>query len=439
MMSVISILIMSMVLSGLWGEVLLFMGVMFMSMVLCGSDLGGGKITGLIEVDNLGLVLISLSVWVVGMSFLGSMQIKNLSLSSASFVFISLILLLSLVFSFSFSDYLLFYLSFETCLIPILFMILGWGYQPERAQAGVYMLFYTLLGSLPLFFMIMYIKMKQGLGNMYMVDDSGFSSVIMYLFLVVAFLVKFPMYSVHLWLLKAHVEAPVAGSMILAGVLLKLGGYGLIRVLPLCVSCPSVVFNFIISMSLWGGVVVSLGCLRQIDMKLLVACSSVVHMGSCVGGLFVLSEWGYKGAVGMMVGHGLCSSGLFYLVNLVYERTHSRSMLISKGLLNLMPAMSLWWFLMLSANMSAPPSLNLLSEIMLIVSLVSWSSWSMLMLAMMAFFSASYSIYLFSLSQHGAYLLSKSGFHSGGCIEYLVVFLHWVPLNLLVLSFYCIS
>lgn len=159
-------------------------------------------------------------------------------------------------------------------------------------------------------------------------------------FLVGAFLVKFPMYGVHLWLLKAHVEAPVAGSIILAGVLLKLGGYGLIRFLVFF-DASSLIFEAVVGLRLWGGFMVRLSCLRQTDIKLLVASSSVVHMGSCIGGLFVLREIGHKGCVGLIVAHGLCSSGLFYLVNLVYERRHRRSMLLRKGLLNLIPSISL--------------------------------------------------------------------------------------------------
>ena len=187
------------------------------------------------------------------------------------------------------SDFIFFYLRFESCLIPIFFIIFGWGYQPERAQAGIYMLFYTLFGSLPLFFLIVN-KRNCGIGYMYDLGVLNRESIVFFVFLVGAFLVKFPIYSVHLWLLKAHVEAPVAGSIILAGVILKLGGYGLIRFLPSTVNAPSLFREIILCLSLWGGVVVSLRCLRQIDMKLLIARSSVVHIRICIGGLFVLRE-----------------------------------------------------------------------------------------------------------------------------------------------------
>lgn len=159
--------------------------------------------------------------------------------------------------------------------------------------------------------------------------------------LVVAFLVKFPIYGVHLWLLKAHVEAPVAGSIVLAGVLLKLGGYGLIRVLSVWGGSVNWLIETVVGVRIIGGVFVRLVCLRHIDIKLLIASSSVVHMRMCIGGVFILSDWGYKGCLLVMLAHGLCSSGLFYLANLVYERTRSRSLFISKGFLRLMPRMRL--------------------------------------------------------------------------------------------------
>nr|ACM79553.1 NADH dehydrogenase subunit 4 [Onisimus nanseni] len=423
----------SFLISFIWGEVLMSVMMLTFGYLIKTSDNGYIELSEFFEVDSVSSLLIILSLWIIILSFLGSMTIKNTTYFMELYMMVGMSLLFFLVLSFSFKEYLLFYLSFESCLIPIFLMILGWGYQPERGQAGLYMLVYTLLGSLPLFFMIVLLLMEVGSGTMHMILNlkvSGLSC----LFVIMAFLVKFPMYGLHLWLFKAHVEAPVAGSMILAGVLLKLGGYGLIRVLPL-VQAP-LLSSFIVGISIWGGFLVSMSCLRCTDMKLLVASSSVVHMGSCIGGLFIFSELGYKGCVSMMIAHGLCSSGLFYLVDLVYSRVHSRSLMVGKGLMNMMPSFSLWWFLMLAVNMAAPPSMNLMSEILLIISLISWSPVSMLSLMGLSFFSAVYSLYLFSLSQHGIYFISKSGIQSGLLLEHLVILSHWAPLNFLILIFY---
>nr|QWQ55620.1 NADH dehydrogenase subunit 4 [Ruidocollaris sinensis] len=411
---------------------LLYLGMLFFmsSFVLSKGIYNLGYLFG---IDVLGFGLILLSFWICGLMITASGFIYKYSFFKDLFLFIVVFLLIMLYCTFSSLTLFSFYLFFEGSLIPTLLLILGWGYQPERLQAGFYLLFYTLLASLPLLVSLFYIYKLYGSLSINLLKNYDLLSLYMYLALIMAFLVKMPMFLVHLWLPKAHVEAPVSGSMILAGVLLKMGGYGLLRVYMLILSL-GIKLNYLwVSVSLVGGGLVSLVCLRQTDLKSLIAYSSVSHMGMIIGGIMTLTMWGFGSTYSLMLGHGLCSSGLFCLANIAYERTGSRSLLINKGLMNFMPSMTLWWFLLSSSNMAAPPSLNLMGEIGLLNSLVGWSWLSMISLMFLSFFSAAYSLYLYSYSQHGTMF---SGFYScsGGYVrEYLLLLLHWLPLNLLIL------
>ncbi|CRL08763.1 ND4 [Clunio marinus] len=388
----------------------------------------------LFGIDLLSFGLILLSVWISLLMIMSSELLKKNKNFVSLFIFFILMLLLLLMLTFSCFNFFLFYLFFESSLIPTLFLILGWGYQPERIQAGFYLLFYTLLASFPLLMVIFFIMFKYNSIMFFFFMDFFNLNFLFYLMLIFAFLVKMPMFLVHLWLPKAHVEAPVAGSMILAGILLKLGGYGLLRIFPLVLNLGVKLNFFFISISLIGGGLISLLCLRQVDMKLLIAYSSVAHMGIVLGGLLTLTSWGLMGAYTLMLAHGLCSSGLFSIANMSYERLGSRSLFINKGLLNMMPSMSMWWFFFCSGNMAAPPTLNLLGEISLLNSIISWSIFSIMFLTFLSFFSAAYSLYLYSFSQQGKMFSAIFSFSAGFVREYLVLFLHIFPLNLLILK-----
>jgi len=243
-----------------------------------------------------------------------------------------------------------FYILFELSLLPTLGIVLLYGYQPEKLGAGGHLLLYTALSSLPLLLLLLILPPYfsfWGEGA----PVGGAAAV----GLTIAFMVKRPMYRVHLWLPKAHVEAPVAGRMALAGILLKLGSYGLYLVLPHATGEVLVVY---LLLSVWGSVASGALCLRQWDIKSLIAYSSVVHIGVVGTGLLLGTELGAGAALLIVVGHGVCSPMVFSYAFHVYQFTHSRLLVRCRGGLT-RPVMAVVFLLIIAVNIGVPPFLNL--------------------------------------------------------------------------------
>nr|ADE05917.1 NADH dehydrogenase subunit 4 [Mytilus trossulus] len=400
-----------------------------MAMVATSLTMGKVELNGLFATDWVMSLMVSLTLFVSVLSYLSSVKISRKASFNLMIISISLIL----VVSFSVSSFFLFFFFFESVLGPLLLLILGWGYQPERLQAGGYMVIYTVFGSL--FFL-------WGVSELYMSGvSSSMSSVgnlvkkmdmsLWWLYML-GFLIKLPMYPFHLWLPKAHVEAPVAGSMLLAGVVLKLGGYGLLRLMTVMqINLSSVSYVSLLTVSLAGGLYAGLACVRQADLKCLVAYSSVAHMSLVLLGVLSNTVLGVVGAVVIMVGHGLCSSGLFSYVNSIYKMSHSRLLVMNKGGLVICPSLALMCFLLSSSNMAAPPSLNLLGEI-LIFGVGGWMSSGFLsMLGLMSFISACFSLYLYGSCSHGKGLMHSNSLSLSSVCDVFVLVSHWAPLNIL--------
>lgn len=349
-------------------------------------------------IDGISLLFIFLTTFLFPICMLYNWEsVNNIQSNHYCIIFSMELILIGIFIT---QNALYFYICFEAVLIPMFILIGINNYRARRIHAAYMLFLYTTFGSLFTLISLIIIYSNTGTFNFYTLYSCKINediSLILWLFLFFSLSVKIPLFPFHIWLPEAHVEAPTEGSIILAGVLLKLGFYGYIRILiPIFYETTLYYMPLIYSISLVSGIYASLVTLRQIDMKKIIAYSSVAHMSIGILGLFTLNPIGIVGSTILMFSHGVVSGGLFLIIGILYDRFKTKTLFYMNGLIQFMPLAGTFMFILILANISFPGTSNFIGETLCLLGITKLYKGVLIFIAPTLFLCTLYSLLLYN-------------------------------------------
>jgi proton-translocating NADH-quinone oxidoreductase chain M len=353
-------------------------------------------------IDGYSLFIVLLTTFIFPICILTSWD-ENVN-NKSHLLYLLLIELFTLL-TFTALDLFIFFISFEGTLIPMFLLIGGWGHNTRKIKASYYFFLYTFFGSLFILFNLLFIFTQYGTLNYFSLLNLNISfsnQLLIWICFFIPFAIKAPIFPFHIWIPEAHVEAPTNGSILLASLILKLGTYGILRfLLPLCPDANLYFLPITYALLLVGLLYTSITTIRQTDLKRIIAYSSVAHMTYVLLGLITYNYQSTQGAFLLMLAHGFTSTGLFFLVGVIYKRTHTRLLNYYGGVVSIMPLYTLFLFIFCAANFSLPITFNFIGEFLILIGLINQNVFVGLFATISIFLSLIYSMWFFNKLSFG--------------------------------------